>query len=460
MKKRILWTSFAITAIALVLFSVVIVQINYNNSISSARYYLRGYMSVFDGTRTAETLDAAYARELSDSLNGARVTFLTADGAFIADSEDQEEGSRAERPEVAAAIAQGEGFDVRTSSTVGVDFLYYCKSFDGYLVRIAERTQSVWNITLASLPAVGCFLVADAAICLLLSYLSTGYILKPLKELERQTSYRKTVETDVAELQQFASIVNKMNQDAQERVREIDEEREQVVRAKSSKDEFIANVTHEMNTPLTSIHGFAELLSSDTLDEERRKRAISTILTQSERLQNLVASIINYSEIDSEDLPLYDVDATRILRDLLGALSPEIREQKLVLLSEVKEGVVLESRQERVTEIFGNVIRNAIRYNREGGSISVLLTNEEFCVSDTGIGISEENLGRIFDRFFTVDKSHSGKNGGFGLGLSIVRKLCKKQGWQLFVESKEGEGSTFRICFLKEKRENERKNIK
>ena len=111
---------------------------------------------------------------------------------------------------------------------------------------------------------------------------------------------------------------------------------------------------------------------------------------------------------------------------------------------------MLLSRQERVTEIFGNIIRNAIRYNREGGSVSVLLTQEEFTVSDTGIGISEENLERIFDRFFTVDKSHNGKNGGFGLGLSVVKKLCKKQGWKLTVESKEGAGSTFRIAFAQE----------
>ena len=457
MKKRILWTSFAITAVALIVFSVLTTQIYYNNSVEYARFYLRGYMSVFDETRTVEELDAAYARELSDSLNGARVTFLTTDGTFIADSEDEEDGSRALRPEVADAIESGEGFDVRTSPTMGEDFLYYCRQFDGYLVRIAERTQSLWSIILSSLPAVAGFLVADAAVCLLVTYLATGYILRPLEELGKQASYRKKVKATVPELEQFAAIVNKMNEDAEQRVREIDEEREQVIKAKSSKDEFIANVTHEMNTPLTSIHGFAELLASNTLDEERQKKALATVLRQSERLQSLVASIINYSEIDSEDLPTYEVDASHILRETLAALSPEIREHKLVLLSEVKDNVILDSRQERVTEIFGNIIRNAIRYNREGGSISVLLTPEEFKVSDTGIGISEENLGRIFDRFFTVDKSHNGKNGGFGLGLSVVRKLCKKQGWQLSVESKEGVGSTFRVGFpRREKRSPEK----
>ena len=147
----------------------------------------------------------------------------------------------------------------------------------------------------------------------------------------------------------------------------------------------------------------------------------------------------------------------RIARETLAALSPEIAERKIVLLSEICDGVMLMSRYERVTEIFGNIIRNAIRYNREGGSISVLLTREEFTVSDTGIGIAKEDLGRIFDRFFTVDKSHNGKNGGFGLGLSVVKKLCGKQNWQLTVESEPGKGSTFRIGFLPAEEKNNHK---
>ena len=450
MKKRIMWVGFAITAIALIVFSVISAEIYYDNDIIYSQRYLRAYMAAFDDSRTADTLDEAYAKELSEALGGARVTFLTAEGEYIADSEDGDEASRAMRPEVRDAIASGEGFDTRVSQTLGDTFIYYCRRFDGYLVRIAERTQSMWSIYLDALPAVAIFLAADAVVCLLLSYLSTGFILKPLEQLAKDAAREKRVKPTVPELEPFAQLINRMNEDAEQRVREIAEEREQVVRAQQSKDEFIANVTHEMNTPLTSIRGFSELLASGGLDGERAVRAAQTILTQSERLQSLVASIINYSEIDSEDLPVYEVDASRIARETLAALTPEFREKRVVLLSEIKDGVMLLSRQERVTEIFGNIIRNAIRYNREGGSVSVLLTQEEFAVSDTGIGISEENLERIFDRFFTVDKSHNGKNGGFGLGLSVVKKLCKKQGWKLTVESKEGAGSTFRIAFAQE----------
>ena len=210
---------------------------------------------------------------------------------------------------------------------------------------------------------------------------------------------------------------------------------------------IVANVSHDFRSPLTSIKGFAELLASGALSGETAQRAAQTILTQSERLTNLVASIINYNEIDSDDLPTYEVNASKVAHELLETLSPAIAERHITLETRIEPDVLLESRQERVTEIFGNLIRNAIRYNRDGGSITVVLTKTEFSVADTGIGIAKENLERIFDRFFTVDKSHSGKNGGFGLGLSVVKKLCRKAGWWISVESEEGKGSVFTVRF-------------
>ncbi len=100
-----------------------------------------------------------------------------------------------------------------------------------------------------------------------------------------------------------------------------------------------------------------------------------------------------------------------------------------------------------MSEVFGNLLRNAIRYNKQGGTVTVTLTQGRLAVEDTGIGISEEHMGKVFSRFFTVDKSHGGKNGGFGLGLAVVRKICKKSGWTIDVESKLGEGSKFTVEF-------------
>lgn len=447
MKKRIMWVGFLIMAIGMIVFSFVSAEVFYRASVENSGEFLRVYANIFDKDLSEEQLTKELAQEYSSRLGGARVTFLTKDGKFLSDSEDKDESDRSDRPEVISAMADGEGFSVRASSTIGVDMAYFCKDMGSYLVRVAIPTGSFWSVYLQSMPTVLLFLVLDALLCLLFTYFATGYILRPMEKITKEAALKKHIETPYPELQPIAELMNRMNDDVAARVKEIDEEKNLVLKAQQSKNEFISNITHEMNTPLTSIRGFAELLSTGALEGEKAKKAAQTILTQSERLTNLISCIINYNEIDSEDMQLYEVNASRIAQEMLENLEPAMAERHIVLLSEIQPDVVLVSRYERVTEIFGNLIRNAIQYNRDGGSISVLLNKDEFTVSDTGIGIAPENLDRIFERFFTVDKAHNGKNGGFGLGLAVVKKLCKKSGWQLSVKSELGRGTTFCVRF-------------
>lgn len=140
------------------------------------------------------------------------------------------------------------------------------------------------------------------------------------------------------------------------------------------------------------------------------------------------------------------------MREAIGSFEPKLAQKHLALRLDVAGGVRVMSRRERLLEIFNNLVSNAIRYNKEGGELAVRLTGGEtpvLSVSDTGIGLSEEDKTRIFDRFYTVDKSHNGSGGGFGLGLAIVKKLCRRAGWKLSVESELGEGTTFSIWFCK-----------
>jgi two-component system phosphate regulon sensor histidine kinase PhoR len=220
-----------------------------------------------------------------------------------------------------------------------------------------------------------------------------------------------------------------------------------VEKARVSKDEFISNVTHEMNTPLTSIHGYAELLQAGGMSESQTKTAYKTILTQSERLTNLIACIINYSEIDNDDLSPYEVDFSALAKETIAALKPEADKRNITITEKIDDNVIVMSRHERLSGIFGNLVRNAIKYNKYGGSITVTLNYQGLTVEDTGIGIAEENMSKVFSRFFTVDKSHNGKNGGFGLGLAVAKKICQKSGWKISVESTLGEGSKFTVEF-------------
>lgn len=446
MKWRIWLLSLGITLVCVLISGFASTQVYYNSTIDDSKRFLRVYMNEFD---ESYSLDRQGAEAFSQKLNGARVTFMDGRGTVIADSLADDTGSsHSDRSEIKDAILNGEGFAVRGSSTLGKNMIYYCKDFDGrFLVRIAEFTDSDWSIFASTLPTLATFSVIMLALSLAAAFIATHFIISPVKQLARDALSDTDVKSKYSELAPIADMLNARNRDIRAQMDEITREKELAEQAKESKDEFISNITHEMNTPLTSIRGYAELLNAGGMNEKQKKNAYATIMAQSDRLTNLIACIINYSEIDSENLPSYEVDFSTLARHTLEALRPEAEKHGVTLNVEIADGVKISSRHELLTELLGNLTRNAIRYNKQGGSVTVSLDGKSLAVADTGIGIAEENLDKIFDRFFTVDKSHDGKNGGFGLGLAVVKKICRKSGWKLSVESKKGEGSKFTIEF-------------
>lgn len=446
MKWRIWLLSLGIMLASVLIFGFVSTQVYYNSSIEDSKEYLRVYMNEYSDIYT---LDEQGAKDFSEKLNGARVTFMRLDGSVLADSmADDDMENHSDRSEIKDAIFKGEGFAVRGSSTLGKNMVYYCKDFNGeFLVRIAIFTDSDWSIFASILPMFAMFAGVMLALCIVLAVVATHFIISPVKKLAQEAVNNDNVSSNYSELQPVAEILNERSRNIKRHMDELQTEKELVEKARISKDEFISNVTHEMNTPLTSIHGYAELLQAGGMNEEQKKSAYKTILSQSERLTNLVACIINYSEIDSDDLPPYEVDFSTLARETLCALKPEADKRDIAIVEKIDDNVVIMSRHERLNEIFGNLVRNAIKYNKDGGSVTVTLNREKLVVEDTGIGISEENMSKVFSRFFTVDRSHGGKNGGFGLGLAVAKKICQKSGWKISVKSTLGEGSKFTVEF-------------
>lgn len=449
MKWRVWLLSLGITLFCVLIFGLASTQVYYKSSVDDGREYLSVYMNEFDESEYA--LDEAGAKEFSQKLGGARVTFMDAQGHVTADSEAEKiEKDHASRAEVSDAIendAGGDGFAVRSSETIGKSMMYYCRNFGDYLVRIAIATDSDWLIFVKTLPTLASFFAVILMLCVASAFIATNIVVSPVKKLAEEAAANDNVTSKYAELQPVAELLNERSRNIHRQMEEIKAEKEAVVEARASKDEFIANVTHEMNTPLTSIRGYAELLGAGGMSEEQKAVAYKTILAQSDRLTNLIACIINYSEIESDDLPAYEVDFSALARETLCALKPEADKRGVTIEERIDDNVILMSRQERLSELFGNLVRNAIKYNKEGGKICVSLSRERLIVEDTGIGISEENLSKVFSRFFTVDKSHGGKNGGFGLGLAVAKKICVKSGWQIGVESALGKGSKFTVKF-------------
>ena len=169
-------------------------------------------------------------------------------------------------------------------------------------------------------------------------------------------------------------------------------------------------------------------------------------MEQSARLSGMITQILHFSAIDDDMLESYDVDVSELVRELLSTYQPLLKDKNLTLTSDIEDGCIVATRRERVTEILDNLVSNAAKYNVRNGKISVTLRGGKLTVADTGIGIAREELPHVFSRFYTVDKSH-GENVGFGLGLSIVRKICDRSGWKLGVDSTPGEGTEFSVNF-------------
>lgn len=219
--------------------------------------------------------------------------------------------------------------------------------------------------------------------------------------------------------------------------------------------EFTANVSHELKTPLTSISGFAELMQSDLVKPEDTKKFAGRIFKESQRLITLVNDIIKISQLDEGSLPCVKepTDLSVLVRDIFERLSSAADRSGVTLKLEADKPVMLDTVAPILDEVVYNLCDNAIKYNRPGGSATVRLEDSEaqisVSVTDTGIGISQADRQRIFERFYRIDKSHSQEIGGTGLGLAIVKHGAAYLGAEIKLDSVVGAGSTFTLVWNK-----------
>ncbi len=219
--------------------------------------------------------------------------------------------------------------------------------------------------------------------------------------------------------------------------------------------EFTANVSHELKTPLTSISGFAELMQSDLVKPEDTKKFAGRIFKESQRLITLVNDIIKISQLDEGSFPCVKepTDLSVLVRDIFERLSSAADRSGITLKLEADKPVMLDTVAPILDEVVYNLCDNAIKYNRPGGSATVRLEDSEaqisVSVTDTGIGISQADRQRIFERFYRIDKSHSQEIGGTGLGLAIVKHGAAYLGAEIKLDSVVGAGSTFTLVWNK-----------
>lgn len=225
------------------------------------------------------------------------------------------------------------------------------------------------------------------------------------------------------------------------------------------RKDFVANVSHELKTPITSIKGFSETLLDGALhDQEAAKMFLDIILKESGRMERLVADLLDLSKIEQKGLALNltAVSLNKLLTEVIVTLESRLDEKNIMLQVNVPEELIVQGDEYRLKQVFVNLITNAILYTPKGGRIFIEANESsevvEVKVSDTGIGIEKAELPRIFERFYRVDKARSRDSGGTGLGLAIVKHIMEAHHGKINVESKLNEGTTFTVSFIKELR--------
>lgn len=225
------------------------------------------------------------------------------------------------------------------------------------------------------------------------------------------------------------------------------------------RQEFLSNVSHELRTPLTAILAFVETLETGGIgNEEDSQRFLAIIRRNAARMQNLIDDILELSAIEAGNVPVKseEIELHPIVNDVFTSLAARASTRQIVLENKVERNAVVYADARRLEQMITNLVDNAIKFNREGGRVVVRHENgsrDRILVEDSGEGIPEQHLQRLFERFYRVDRARSRELGGTGLGLAIVKHLARAHEGEISVESRLGEGSSFAIDLPRRSRE-------
>ncbi|MBX3095718.1 MAG: GHKL domain-containing protein [Fimbriimonadaceae bacterium] len=213
--------------------------------------------------------------------------------------------------------------------------------------------------------------------------------------------------------------------------------------------DFVANVSHELRTPMTTIRAMSEtLLEDETNDAELKDRYLGRVISEIDRLTRITEDLLVLSVAESQTKPHSVFDLSELVQSVMRQLQGKAEQKSLLLVEELDSGCFVAGNESQLVQVVVNLIDNAINYTSEGEVRVTLMPTDKECiltVADSGIGIPAEHLGRIFERFYRVDKGRSRSTGGTGLGLSIVRNIVESHRGRVSVSSVMGEGSTFAV---------------
>lgn len=371
---------------------------------------------------------------------GIRLTLIDRKGQVVFDNEADSSymENHSERPEIIAAFAQGEGQAVRRSRTLSRNTFYYATRLeDGGVLRLSRDAGSIYSVFGRAMPSLFMVLIILVILCMVLAHFLTAKLIQPVVNLAENLDDSQD-SNNYEELAPFITMIQKQHQD--------------IIRNARMRQEFTANVSHELKTPLTSISGYAELIETGMASEADVVRFAHGIHSSANRLLTLINDIIRLSELDGteEEVTLERLNLYQLAETCVEMLAMNA-EKHGVSISIKGEECYINGNKQMIEELLYNLCDNAIRYNNAGGRVEVWVypTQKESVlkVQDTGIGIPKEHQERIFERFYRVDKSRSKSTGGTGLGLAIVKHIIAKHNAGMELDSEVGKGTTISVFF-------------
>ena len=371
-----------------------------------------------------------------------RITIIDESGNVFFDNifEPSTLKNHSDRKDFTLAMQNGSVMISRLSETKAKKYLYYAKKLpDGNVLRLACSQHSVWTLIYGMGWIFAVLFLIAVIVSAVSARIASKRIVEPLNRIDLENPDEKSV---YKELKPFIKRIIRENEEKSQR--------------EKMRQEFSANVSHELKTPLTSILGFAELLKDGISDEKTVQDFSTTIYDETTRMIKLVSDIIKLSRLDEKSIELEkeEVSLKEVALDALDSLKTVASKKDIKVEITGEDGVIFAVRPV-IYEMVYNLIENGIKYNKAGGHVKVNVSTSDddndsnicLTVKDNGIGIPKNQINRIFERFYRVDKRRSKKTGGTGLGLSIVKHAAKYHNASVSVDSEEGMGSVFTVTF-------------
>lgn len=456
LSKRVFGTIFTIAMVIIVALTGVGTALIQNRLATLTHEEISNQLDVVAAALNGSEDEIAMLSHLE--FDNARVTLVGFDGSVLYDSQESPAmmPNHKDRPEISQAFKEGRGSSERSSSTLGEVMLYEAKRLDdGRVVRLSQAQSGFLTVLLSVIGPI----LAMALVCivglLFVARREARVIIAPLRDVDLDHP-RRNADAAYAEMAPMLERIESQRQELKRQMRVLaDNDR--------MRREFTANVTHELKTPLTTISGYAELIENGLVASEDDQRDFGRrIHNEAMRLAALVNDILTLSSLDEAEYGDAEVsksvlgasepvDLSRVVDAVCQRLDPVADASGIALVQDTGPVIVF-GLPRLLDEMIYNLTNNAIRYNRENGSVNLYCGADDegrpyVRVQDSGIGIAPEECGKIFERFYRVDKSRSKARGGTGLGLAIVKHAAVFHHAQIDVQSELGQGTTITVLF-------------